>query len=731
MRAKKLVALGLSLATVSAMALPVSAADGQDIVVLYTNDVHCTNDDGMAYAAIAGYKAQMQQQYGNDYVTLVDNGDAIQGGILGSMSKGSWIVEIMNKAGYDMAIPGNHEFDFQMDTFLDIANNQAQYPYLSCNFVNKDGSPVLDSYKMVTYGNVDVAYVGISTPETMTKAAPAYFQNEQGEYIYGFCQGDNGQELYDQVQKTVDEAIAAGAEYVVALAHLGDDTESSPWMSTEVIANTSGIDVVLDGHSHSTVPSQTVKNEKGEDVLLSQTGTKAESIGKLTISADGKLSTELVALADVDTTSDAYNQVKSTVESIQKQYQDKANEVVATSRVELTTKDPATGERAVRSAETNLGDLCADAYRALLDADVAFVNGGGVRADIAAGEITYGDIIAVHPFGNLACLVEVSGQQILDALEHGSAYAGESENGGFLQVSGLKYTINTGVKSSVVLDDAGNFVKVEGARRVEDVQILDKATGEYKAIDPQGTYTLASHNYMLKQGGDGYAMFGKDNVTILKDEVMVDNEVLIDYIKNTLGGVVGDEYADPHGQGRITIYAGAETPEEKPWYAEAVEYVTTNGIMGEAGVDFQPDSAATRGVLIQALYNLAGKPAVEPASFTDVAGTSYADAAAWAEDNGIAGGVGNGRFDGDSAVTRQQLAKIMVSFAEYQKKDTSKKADLSGHTDVTQMADWAKGYMETAVGMGLISGSNNTLNPTGTATRAQVAQLLLDYSKMQ
>ena len=176
--------------------------------------------------------------------------------------------------------------------------------------------------------------------------------------------------MYDQVQKTVDEAIAAGAEYVVALAHLGDDTESSPWMSTEVIANTSGIDVVLDGHSHSTVPSQTVKNEKGEDVLLSQTGTKAESIGKLTISADGKLSTELVALADVDTTSDAYNQVKSTVESIQKQYQDKANEVVATSKVELTTKDPATGERAVRSAETNLGDLCADAYRALLDADV-------------------------------------------------------------------------------------------------------------------------------------------------------------------------------------------------------------------------------------------------------------------------------------------------------------------------------------------------------------------------
>ena len=532
----------------------------------------------MSYAAIAGYGAEMEEQYGADNVTLVDNGDAIQGGILGSLSKGSWIVDIMDEVGYDLAIPGNHEFDFGMDTFLDIAQNQADYTYLSCNFVDASGDPVLEPYTMISYGDVDVAYVGISTPETLTKSAPAYFQDDAGNYIYGFCQGNDGQDLYDQVQETVDAARAEGADYVVALAHLGVDGQSSPWMSTEVIANTTGIDAMLDGHSHTVVPSQTVANADGEDVLLAQTGTKAESIGKLVIAPDGTMTTELVALADVDTTSQAYASAQTYIESIQAQYQELASEVVATTDVDLTVNDPDTGERAVRSAETNLGDLCADAYRVVLGADIGWVNGGGVRADIAAGDITYGDIIEVHPFGNLACLVEVSGQQILDALELGSMYVGTAESGGFLQVSGLKYTVNTAIPTSVVLDDEGNFVEVSGARRVSAVQVLDSETGEYVDIDPEATYTLASHNYMLKDGGDGYTMFGEDNVTILQDEVMVDNEVLITYIRDELGGVVGQEYADPHGQGRITIVnETVEEPSEPEQPADTTTYVVVAG----------------------------------------------------------------------------------------------------------------------------------------------------------
>ena len=635
-RMRNLLSLCLALAVTCGLSLPAMAADGtaadaseDGIVVLYTNDVHCTSDDGMAYAAIAGYKAQMEAVYGAGNVTLVDNGDAIQGGILGSMSNGSWIVDIMNHVGYDIAIPGNHEFDFKMDTFLDIAKNQAEYTYVSCNFVDAAGKPVLEPYKMVTYGDVDVAYVGISTPETLTKSAPAYFQNEAGQYVYGFCQGGDGKELYDQVQSTVDAARKAGAEYVVALAHLGVDAQSSPWMSTEVIANTTGIDAVLDGHSHTVEPTKLVANAEGKNVLLTQTGTKAESVGKLVISPDGAMTAELVPLADVDTATQAYTDAKTFVEGIQNAYKAKAEEVVATSAVDLTIKDPDSGNRAVRSAETNLGDLCADAYRVVLGADIGWVNGGGVRDNIAAGDITYGEVIAVHPFGNLACLVEVTGQQVLDALEMGSRQVGISENGGFLQVSGLKYTIDPTVPSSVELDDAGNFVKVAGARRVKDVQVLDSKTGAYAPIDPKATYTLASHNYMLKDGGDGYAMFGSDNIKLLQDEVMVDNEVLITYIKDHLNGVVGEQYAAPRGQGRITI-----------------------------------PGTATRGAVYQALYELAGKPAAsDKAAFTDVEGKDYAGAAAWAKANGLTNGSGNGLFEGDRAITRAELATALGRYA--------------------------------------------------------------------
>ena len=730
-RTSKFLSLLLALAMVCSLFVPAMAAEGEEgIVVLYTNDIHCTSDDGLAYAAIASYKAQMEDTYGADNVTLVDNGDAIQGGILGSMSNGSWIIDIMNAVGYDLAIPGNHEFDFKMDTFLDIVENQAEFPYLSCNFVDADGNAVLDPYKIISYGDVDVAYVGISTPETLTKSAPAYFQDDAGNYIYGFCQGNDGKDLYDQVQKTVDAARAAGADYVVAMAHLGVDAQSSPWMSTEVIANTTGIDVMLDGHSHSTVASETVKNAAGEDVLLSQTGTKAESVGKLVIAPDGTMTTELVSLADVDTTSQAYTDAKTFVEGIQAEYSEKANQVVATSSVDLTVNDPATGNRAVRSAETNLGDLCADAYRVLLGADIGWVNGGGVRADIAAGDITYGDIIAVHPFGNLACLVEVTGQQILDALELGAMQVGVSESGGFLQVSGIKFTIDPTIPSSVELDDAGNFVKVAGDRRVSDVQVLDSKTGEYKAIDASATYTLASHNYMLKDGGDGYAMFGKDNITILKDEVMVDNEVLINYIKDELGGVVGEEYADPYGQGRITIkYKGVEAG---AWYVEAARYVMDNGIMTSAGnAGFLPNGTVTRGTVFQTLYNMAGKPEVtEAASFTDVEGKWYADAAAWAEDEGLTSGTGTGLFNGDAAITRQELAKIFADYTASKNIVATEDVDLSTYADADKIPGWASESMETAVSLGILKGSNNQLNPAGTAVRSELAQILLNVSKL-
>lgn len=747
---KKVLSLILAGAMMWSSALPVFAAnentapDADDIVVLYTNDIHCTSDDGMSYAAIAGYKSEMEATYGADNVTLVDNGDAIQGAVLGTLSDGEWIVDIMNEVGYDLAIPGNHEFDFGMDQFLDIAKNQAAYQYLSCNFLDKDGNTVLDPYKIVSYGDTDIAYVGISTPETISKSTPAFFQDENGNYIYSFCQGENGQELYDRVQDTVDAARADGADYVVALAHLGEDLASRPWMSTEVIANTTGIDAVLDGHSHTVDAEQIVKNADGEDVVLSQTGTKAESIGQLTIDpATGEMSTQLVKLADVATDSPAYTAAQTYIQGIQEKYQDVVAEVVATSDVTLTVSDPATGDRRVRSAETNMGDFCADAYREVMGADIGFVNGGGIRADITPSDVTYGDLIAVHPFGNMICLAEVSGQQILDALEMGARVVGTAESGGFQQVSGLKYTVNTQIPSSVVLDDNGSFVEVSGARRVSDVLVENRETGAYEPIDPNATYTLAGHNYMLKQGGDGFTMFGEDNIKLLLDETMVDNEVLIDYLTENLDGVIGEEYADPYGQGRITINnEPVEIPEEPTgdlpfidvdpdsWYYGAVEYAYENGLMnGVAADQFAPQTTLTRAMMAAVLANLENGSANTSGSFSDVAdGAWYADAVNWAAENGIANGYEDGTFRPDAPLTREQMAAFLYNYAAYKGYDVSATNDLAQFSDAAQVSSWAADVVKWAVGADLLHGvGDDKLAPTGTATRAEVAAILANF----
>lgn len=502
-----------------------------DIVILYTNDVHCGVDDNLGYTGLATVKNALEAQ--GKHVVLVDNGDAVQGDTIGTLSNGEYIIDIMNEIGYDVATPGNHEFDYGMDQFLALTE-QANFPYVSANFVDSDGNTVLDPYVIKDVAGVKIAFVGISTPKTITTSTPKYFQDDNGNYIYSFQQDETGEKLYAAVQSAVDAARAEGAQFVIALAHLGIEEDCSPWTSSEVIVNTTGIDAVLDGHSHSMIQGEKVKNKDGAEVLLSSTETKLAYIGCLTIKDDGSMSTTLIS----------DNGMKEFIGGIQEEFEELVNTVVASTDVDLIIKDPASGERIVRVSETNLGDLCADAYRAMSGADVAIVNGGGVRADIPAGDITYGQIIAVHPFGNEMCVVECTGQEILDALELGCSKL-PAESGGFLQVSGMTYTVDLNVESTVKLDENGMFVSVEGERRVKDVTI----GGE--PLDPEKTYTLASHNYKLKDCGDGYSMFA-DNV-FLQDSVMIDNQVLINYIVDVLGGTVGEEYADPYGQGRITI----------------------------------------------------------------------------------------------------------------------------------------------------------------------------------
>lgn len=540
-----------------------------DLVILYTNDVHCGVDNSetsFGYAGLAAYKKYMEDVH--YAVGLVDCGDAVQGEAIGTLSKGEYIIDLMNYLGYEAGTLGNHEFDYGMEQLAKLID-AADFDYVSANFQyigEGEGLVSPDPYVIKTYGDIKIAYVGIATPESLTKSTPTYFQDAEGNWIYTFCNDASGQALYEATQEAVDAAREEGADYVVALAHLGEDEISKPWRSSDLIANTNGIDVVLDGHSHSVIPEAIVKNKDGEDVLLSSTGTKLANIGKLTITADGELRTELIArnrYSDVDADTQEF------LDEIKDQYNEVIKQVVAHTDVALVINNPDTGIRAVRYRETNLGDVCADAYRYVMESDIAFVNGGGVRADIAAGDITYEQIIAVHPFGNAACVVKASGQQIIDALEMGAravtcdAETGkiDSENGGFLQVSGIKFTINTAIESSVVLDTAAMFQEVAGERRVMEVMVYNKDLDQYEPIDTDKQYLLASHNYMLKQGGDGLNMFM--NCELVQDETKLDNQVLIEYM--TSDEFKTHDYSEWTGEGRIKII---NDPDYVPSYTD-------------------------------------------------------------------------------------------------------------------------------------------------------------------
>ena len=546
-----LLCLALLLGCVSAAGETVPALT-QDIVVLFTSDVHCGIESGFGYAGLAAVRDQLAK---TNHVILVDNGDAIQGEPVGTMTTGEALIDLMNAVGYEVAIPGNHEFDYGMDRFMELTE-KANFPYISANF-NKNGEPVFDPYVIKEFEGVKVAFVGATTPKTITSSTPKYFQDDQGNFIYDFCQGDTGDALYDAIQGAVDAARAEGADYVVLMGHLGIEESCSPWMSTEVIANTNGIDALLDGHSHSELSQEKVLNKDGEEVLLSACGTKLANVGYLRIAVDGTLSTGLYSWKNdvsVPALLGIENDVSQAVAAATETLSEKLSEVVATSAVDLVVYDPVakmedgSAVRLIRNAETNLGDLCADAYRDQSGADIAFVNGGGIRVDIKAGDVTLNDILLVHPFGNAMCVVEATGQQILDALEWG-AQVTPSESGGFLQVSGLTYEIHTYIPSSCTQDENGLFTGVTGEYRVKNV----KVGGEDLVLDK--TYTLASHNYMLKNAGDGFTMFQND--PILQDEVMIDNQVLINYITGTLGGVVGEQYANPYGDGRIVAVTEA------------------------------------------------------------------------------------------------------------------------------------------------------------------------------
>ena len=547
--------LGILLTVILMLSMAVcSAAEERaekngDIYILFTSDVHCGIDKGFGYAGLQQVRDTLEAQ---GYETiLVDDGDAIQGEPIGTLSEGEAIIELMNDLKYDVAIPGNHEFDYGMPRFLELVE-KADFPYISCNFTYLD-ELVFEPYIIKEAAGKKIGFVGVTTPLTITASTPVYFQDKNGEYVYGFMSDDTGERVYQAVQSAVDAAREEGADYVYVIGHMGNGAEFKPWTYADVISHTDGIDVFLDGHSHDT-DQVIMKNKDGEDVPRSAVGTKMACIGYSHISAEGDI-VETGIWSWPNKTSapellDIHNEIRDRVDEAQQELAEELDQVVASTAVTLTINDPeevdSSGNpvRMIRRAETNLGDLCADAARDQSGADIAFVNGGSIRVSIEKGDITFGNILAVHPFGSMLCVLEVTGQQILDALEW-SCRSVPDENGGFNQVSGLTFEINSAIDSPCKADKDGMCIGIEGERRVQNVMV----GGE--ALDPEKTYTLAGYDYQLRQQGDGYTAY--DGAPVLQDNVKLDNQVLIDYIVDTLGGNVGGEYADPYGEGRITI----------------------------------------------------------------------------------------------------------------------------------------------------------------------------------
>ena len=495
--------------------LPDSGSDDKSIVILYENDVHCSID---GYTRLAGLRDAIAAS-DTAWTATVSCGDYLQGGNAGALSRGQYIVDVMKAVGYDAVTLGNHEFDYGADRMLELVP-QIGAPVLCANLYKSGSSePCFASYTIRDYGTRHVAFVGVTTPESMIGESYSFYDSD-GNQLYDLRTDD----VCNLVQAAVNEARSKGADYVVVLSHLGEEQPALGITSHQLIAATRGIDVVLDGHSHSVIPCDEVPNLDGTLVPVTQTGTQFANIGKLVITADGRISTTLIPFEEIPYESAS---VSAAIEKVHQELDQVTARKIAHSDFDLIMRD-ADGNRLIRRGETNLADLLTDAVRDVLDAQIGLFNGGGFRNGISAGDITYGDIVNAQPFDDHLSKFEASGAQILSMLERCTSSL-PAEEGQFPQVSGLRYTIH------------------QQSDTVSDVAVLDEASGNWIPIDQAASYTIASSDYYAR---GGFYDTLKDCKQLFYSTGLV-RDALADYLETTLGGIVPDRYAQP--QGRITI----------------------------------------------------------------------------------------------------------------------------------------------------------------------------------
>lgn len=698
----------------------VFAKDTETIVILYENDVHCAVE---GYSKLAAMKNELSEDY--EYVGVVSSGDFVQGGTLGAVSRGEYVVSLMNLVGYDAVTLGNHEFDYKLARLNELAELMNTKP-ISCNFQKiGESKSYFEPYSIVSYGDVDIAYIGITTPSALSSSSPAQFKDENGEYIYTF----NVDAIYDVVQANIDSAKEDGADYIIALSHIGYEEDPQYEDVVDLIENTDGFDVVLDGHSHSIIENMKLTDEGGNEVVLTSTGTKFENIGKLTISGE-TITTELIETESY-TNTDA--SVDAKLAEINEAYSALGNRKIGDSEIELITHDG--DKRLVRTSETNLGNLCSDAFRIVTGADIGYVNGGGIRAPIEVGDVTFNDVLNVFPYNNAVVVAEVSGQVIKDFLELAVKYW-PSESGAFPHISGLTFSLNTAIESAAQVDNNWVFTGIDGEYRVYDIMVLNKDSGEYEPIDLTKNYSIASDSYHLLECGDGMSMFA--GATILQNDGMLDVEAFETYITENIGGVIGKEYAKVDN--RITYTDGEDALlgfidlSGDAWYSDSAKYILENGLMkGVTDTTFAPNENLTRAMLVAVLYRAEGEPDTNRSiPFSDIdMGAYYANAVSWAKQNGIVNGVSENEFAADESITREQIAAIMMRYAVYKGLDTVTLEGNLHFADADEISEYAVSSMNWAVGAELINGkSEGILAPKDKATRAEVAAILHRYLNM-
>ena len=716
-RGKKLSALFLALVMAFSLAVPAGAANWDEdltghIVILHTNDVHGAIDN---YASVAALKDAYEAA--GAQVLLMDAGDFSQGSTSVNVSEGATAVELMNMAGYDVATTGNHEFDFGYANLKTLMES-AEFPILAADAFTAEGDLAMDGDNFTfQLGDVTVGVFGLATPETATKAHPAKLEGVT------FLAED---ELFACAQEQVDELTDAGCDYIICLGHLGIDAESTGNRSIDLLENVTGIDVFIDGHSHSTqsdIAEETNGTGMVGDTVLTSTGTKLESVGVVDIAADGTIDASTISMEELNATEGFTpdQDIATRVSEINAQIEEDMGQVIGTSEVDLD------GVREnVRASETNLGDLITDAmlWQAGQDneeVDAAITNGGGIRASIAAGDITKKSVNDVLPFGNTLYVVELTGAELLEALE-ASTYCTPEPVGAFPQVAGIEFTINTGA----AYDAGENYPGTTYAEPASINRVTIQTVGG-QAFDADATYTIVTNDF-LAAGGDTYYAFSAAESGY--DTGISLDQVVMDYITEELDGTVT---AARYGQTANRIHTiSYNDVTAGDWFTSDVIYVTLTGLMNGTGDGFSPNNNINRAQLVTVLYRMAGQPEVTGENpFTDVPdGQWYTDAVLWAAENNITDGTSETTFSPNDALTREQMATFLYRFADFETEEPIEiTGDLSGYTDADLVADYAVDAMTWAVGEGVISGiGDNTLAPDNTASRAQMATVLTRYT---